>query len=182
MLAKGPPSAIVLPSDEIDTAVPCCASAYPPVAESAPPCCCQPLSVSTKTQKAPAELMGICGLAVGLPSTNVFPSADIAREVPSATPVHPGSVPTSLLPCCVQTLSARVNTHTAPLPLLSLDPPSIKVLPSAERVTEVPCREEVFPPRGPPPAPVPTSLIPCCIQPLSVKVNTHTAPALLLSV
>ena len=44
--------------------------------------------------------------------------------------------PTSLGPCWVQTPPLLVQTHTAPAELLSLDPPTMAVLPSAERDTE----------------------------------------------
>src|SRR5262249_33680598 len=64
----------------------------------------------------------------------------------------------------------RVNTHTAPAPLLSLGPPTKAVLPPVDSAMEEPC--EAFPV-----APVPTSLFPCWDQTPPLRVNTHTAPA-----
>src|SRR6267378_2650827 len=104
----------------------------------------------------------------------VLPSAERETEYPwSAFPT--ASVPTSLLPCCVHTPPLRVNTHDAPARLLSPNPPTIAVLPSAERETETPCCITF------PTAPVPTSLLPCCVHTPPPRVYTHAAPASLLS-
>src|SRR4051794_20956866 len=48
------------------------------------------------------------------------------------------------------------------------------VLPSVERATEQPCRLLM------PPAPLPTSLFPCCVQTPPLLVNTQAAPPGLL--
>src|SRR5262249_22878954 len=88
----------------------------------------------------------------------VLPSAESATDQPcKAFPTAP--LPASLLPCWLQTLPLRVYTHTAPPPalLLSEDPPTMRVLPSADSATDWPCR--AFPP-----APVPTSLAPFCVK------------------
>ena len=68
----------------------------------------------------------------------VLPSADSATEMPcSAAPTAP--VPTSFVPCWVQTPPLRVKTHAAPVKLLSRYPPTMAVLPSADSATEMPC-------------------------------------------
>ena len=97
----------------------------------------------------------------------VLPSADSATDMPwRALPTAP--VPTSFLPCCVQTPPLRVNTHAAPVLLLSDHPPTMAVLPSADSATDMPWRAL-------PTAPVPTSLLPCCVQTPPLRVNTHAA-------
>ena len=110
------------------------------------------------------------------PTMAVLPSADSATDMPwpsgnGASPAPP--VPTSLLPCCVQTSPLRVNTHAAPVVLLSLGPPTMAVLPSADSATDAPWDHK------PPPYSlvVPTSLSPCCVQTPPLRVNTHAAPS-----
>src|SRR5580704_9999329 len=85
----------------------------------------------------------------------VLPSADSATEKPcTALPIAPE--PRSLLPCWVHPPALRVKTHAAPgKPLLSVFPPTIRVLPSADNATEKPCCAA-------PTAPLPTSFGPCC--------------------
>ena len=104
----------------------------------------------------------------------VLPSADSATEWPwTARPTAP--VPTSLLPCWVQTPLLRVNTHAAPASaLLSKGPPTIAVLPSADSATDQPCAAGAT-------APVPTSLLPCWVQTPPLRVKTHAAPMFALS-
>ena len=82
--------------------------------------------------------------------------------------------PTSLGPCWVQTPPLLVQTHAAPAILLSPNPPTRAVLPSAERDTEVPWNAA-------PTASEPTSLGPCWVQAPPLRVQIHTAPAELLS-
>src|SRR5207249_196095 len=107
------------------------------------------------------------------PTTAVLPSAESATDSPcSAIPTAP--VPTSLLPCWVQTPLLLVKTHTAPANELSPSPPTKAVLPSAESATEKPCLAV-------PTAPVPTSWLPCWVQTPLLLVKTHTAPASQLS-
>src|SRR5262245_9124139 len=61
----------------------------------------------------------------------VLPSADSATEMPwLASPTAP--VPTSFVPCWVQTPPLRLNTHAAPAFELSVYPPTMAVLPSAD--------------------------------------------------
>ena len=103
----------------------------------------------------------------------VLPSADSATETPClAFPTAP--VPTSLLPCWVQTPPLRVKTHAAPTYELSKGPPTMAVLPSSDRATEKPWPSA-------PTAPVPTNLLPCCVQTPPLRVKTHAAPVILLS-
>jgi len=90
----------------------------------------------------------------------VFPSPDSETDAPwciSAGPTAP--LPTSLSPCWVHTPPERVNTQAAPLPLLSVRPPTMAVLASADRETEEPCSAG-----NGPTAPEPTSLGPCWVN------------------
>src|SRR5450830_262906 len=99
----------------------------------------------------------------------VLPSAERDTERPwLAAPTAPE--PTSLVPCWVQTPALLVQTHAAPAELWSKYPPTMAVLPSAERDTETPCR-------APPTAPEPISLDPCWVQTPALRVQTHAAPA-----
>jgi hypothetical protein len=54
----------------------------------------------------------------------------------AAAPIAP--VPTSLLPCWVQTPSLRVKTHAAPVSELSPRPPTMAVLPLRDTATDPP--------------------------------------------
>src|SRR5262249_8217603 len=108
-------------------------------------------------------------LSLGPPTMALLPSADNATDMPwQALPT--ASLPTSFLPCCVQTPPLRVNTHAAPVLPLSDHPPTLAVVPSAESATDMPWR--AFPT-----APVPTSFLPCCLQVLPLRVNTHPPSA-----
>src|SRR5262249_60832187 len=91
---------------------------------------------------------------------------------PACRGLSPSSLPTSLLPCCVQASPLRVNTHAAPVVRLSLGPPTMAVLPSADTATDAPWDHK------PPPYSlvVPTSLA-CWLQTPPLRVNTHAAPA-----
>src|SRR5215470_4196322 len=111
------------------------------------------------------------------PTMAMLPSADSATDVPRR-PTAP--VLTSLF-CRVQTSPLRVNTHAAPaaprpngtdrFPGLSPGPPTMAVFPSADNATDMPWRAL-------PTAPVPMSFLPCCVQTLPLRVNTH-APSVL---
>src|SRR5262249_11861911 len=91
---------------------------------------------------------------------------------------------TSLLPCCVQTPSLRVNTHAAPAAPrpkgtdrshgLSPGPPTIAVLPSADSATDMPWRPL-------PPASMLTSFLPRCVPAPRVRGTTPAHPVLPLS-
>src|SRR5262245_65641372 len=103
----------------------------------------------------------------------VLPSAESATDIPwRAFPTAP--VPTSFLPCCVQAPPLRVNTHA---PSAS-QPPTMAVLASAESATAIPWPRD----NGGWLAPLPTSLLPCCVEILPLRVNTHAAPVGPLSV
>ena len=131
------------------------------------PCCVQLAPLRANTHAAPVLL-----LSDHPPTMAVLPSADSAIDMPwRAFPTAP--VPMSFLPCCVQTLPLRVNTHTPSV----LHPPTMAVLPSAETATHIPW------PGGnaASPAPLPTSLLPCCVQPSLLRVKTHAAPVVRLS-
>src|SRR5215468_8770267 len=123
------------------------------------PCCVQTPSLRVNTHAAPVAPRPkgtdrSHGLSPGPPTMAVLPSADNATDRPwRALPTE--SVPTSFLPCCVQMPPLRVNTHAAPVLLLSDHPPTMAVLPSAESATDMPWRPF-------PTAPLPMSFLPCC--------------------
>src|SRR6185312_6111986 len=90
------------------------------------------------------------------PTIAVLPSAESATEVPCwGVPTPP--VPTSFWPFCCHRPLARVNTHAAPVLVSSSEPPMIAVLPSADSPTDVASAAA-------PTAPLPTSLLPCCLN------------------
>ncbi len=84
------------------------------------------------------------------------------------------SLAVSFSPCWVQVEPERVNIHAAPRALLSPLPPISAVLPSEESATLTPNRPS-------PLSPPPVSFSPCWVQTSPERVNTHAAPALLLS-
>jgi hypothetical protein len=85
----------------------------------------------------------------------VLPSAERDTEEPWYTEYPTAPDPTSLFPCLVQTPPFLVQTHAAPAVSLSVYPPTMAVLPSAERDTAEPWKAVS-------PAPVPTNFGPCC--------------------
>src|ERR1035437_10995812 len=100
------------------------------------------------------------------PTMAVLPSAERATDAPwAAAPTLPE--PTSLVPCWVQFTPVLVQTHAAPLPS-SLGPPTMAVLPSAERATEEPC--QAFPDA------VPTNFGPCCVNCAAAVWATRSMP------
>src|ERR1035441_8019022 len=158
----------VLKSPDIDTEDPWNALPRAPVPTNLPPCCVHTPPMRVNTHAAPAPLLSFLP-----PMMAELPSAAVATEDPwNAFPTPP--VPTNLPPCCAHTPPMRVNTHAAPPPLLSFSPPMMAVLPSADSATEDPWNAL-------PMAPVPTNLLPCCVHASPVRVNTHAAPAVLLS-
>src|SRR5262249_32396328 len=174
-LSFDPPTMTVLPSAESATE----GADFPtaPLPTSFLSCVQRPsLRVNTNAPPAPSS-------SANPPTMAMLPSADSATDVPWRAP-RKAPLPRSLLPCCVQTPPRRVTTHAAPAAPnpkgtdrshgLSPGPPTSAVLPSADSATEVPWR-------APPTAPLPTSLLPCCLQTLPLRVNTHTAPTLPLS-
>src|SRR5262245_35333730 len=137
------------------------------------PCCVQtpPLRVNTHAAPGAPRPKGrdrSHGLSPGPPTMAVLPSADNATDMPwRALPT--ASAATSFLPCCVQIPPRRVNTHAAPVLLLSDQPPTRAVLPSAESATDMPRR-------GFPTALLPTSFLPSWLQAPPLLVNTHFGP------
>src|SRR5271154_3014354 len=103
----------------------------------------------------------------------VLPSADSATLVPNQpSPASP--LPVSFDPSWVNAVPEWVNTHTAPMRLLSGAPPISAVLPLAESAT--------LPPNSPAPtSPLPVSFAPSWVQVVPERVNTHAAPTLVLS-
>src|SRR6516165_4359107 len=148
-----------------------------PVLTSLLPCCVQTPSLRVNTHAAPAAPRPkgtdrSHGLSPGPPTMAVLPSADNATDVPwRAFPTAP--VPISFLPCCAQTLPLRANTHAASVP----QPPTMAVVPSAETATDIPWPGG----NGGFPAPLPTSLLPCCVQASPLRAKTHAAPVVRLS-
>src|SRR5271166_1369164 len=133
-LSSGPPTMAVLPSADSATDMPWRALPTAPVPTSLWPCCVQTPPLRVKTHAASARHP---------PTIAVLPSADRATDMPwpsdnGGSPVRDTPLPTSWLPCCVQTLPLRVNTQTAPIALSSLGPPTKAVLPSADRATDAP--------------------------------------------
>src|SRR5262249_36185850 len=128
-------------------------------------------AVITHAAPAAPRPTGTCRphrLPPGPPTRAVSPSADNATDMPWRELPAP-SVPTSFLPCCVQTPPLRVNTHAAPVLLLSNHPPTMAVLPSAESATDMPWR--AFPT-----APVATSSLPCALQAPPLRLSTPAPP------
>src|ERR1700691_4045020 len=74
-------------------------------------------------------------------------------------------MPTSFDPCWVQTPPLRLKTHAAPASELSVNPPTMAVLPSADSATEQPCSA------------APTAPEPSGSSTLPPRVKTHAAPA-----
>jgi hypothetical protein len=169
-LSPGPPRIAVLPSADSATDMPWQAFPTAPVPTRLFPCCLQTPLLRVNTQAAP-----VLPLSDHPPTIAVLPSADSATDIPwRALPNAP--VPTNLFPCWVQTPPLRVNTH-APS---ARHPPTMAVLPSADSATDIPWPSG----NAPSPArwgPVPTNLLPCCVHTPPLRVNTHAAPVVLLS-
>src|SRR6516164_3515596 len=94
---------------------------------------------------------------VAAPTMAVLPSEDSATDMPC--PAFPtASVPTSLLPCWLQTSALlRVKTQAAPVLEWSSRPPMIAVLPSPDSATDHPWLAN-------PTVPVASSFDPCCVN------------------
>ena len=147
-MSSGPPMSAVFPSPDNATLVPCSAAPAALVPTSFDPCCDHVDPERENTHPAPVLL-----LSCQPPISAVPPSPDKATLTPcSAAPTAP--LPTSLAPCWDHVEPERVNTHAAPVSLLSCQPPISAVSPSPDRATLTPCC-------APPPAPVPTSFGPC---------------------
>src|SRR6516225_8761233 len=137
----------VLPSADSATELPWRLVPAPPLPTSLAPCWVHTPPLRVNTQTAPTEV-----LSPGPPTMAVLPSADSATEKPCWANGPTAPVPTSLLPCWLHIPPLRVNTQAAPPRVLSFGPPTMAVLPSADRATEVPCWAKD--------PPVPTSF--CC--------------------
>src|SRR5689334_308471 len=157
----------VSPSEESATRQPTARPSSPPV--SFGPCWVQVEPERVNTHAAPKPLW-----SYGPPIKAVSPSEERATLLPKP-PSPLSSPPVSFGPCWVQVEPERVNTHAAPMLLLS--PPTgepIKaVSPSEERATPYPKRAVM-------PSPA-VSFGPCWVQVEPERVNTHAAPMLSLS-
>src|SRR5437773_1109598 len=118
----------VFPSPDSETALPCWAPRQQstPVPTSLLPCCDQTPPLRVNTHAAPIFGAVAVARSSGAPTMAVFPSDDSATDVPCKVSAGKGSlhgeqpsVPTSLLPCCVQTPPLRVKTQATPTLLLS---------------------------------------------------------------
>jgi hypothetical protein len=167
-LSPLPPTIAVLPSAVSATEVPCAAAPIASLPVSLPPCCVHPESSRVKIHAAPVD-----ALSAAPPTMAVRPSAEIATDLPCRWLLPAPPVPTSFA-SLIHVLPLRTKIQAAPIAsrdvALSLEPPTMAVLPSAERATEEPW----------PALPIayrPTSFEPCWFQTPLVRVNTHTAPA-----
>ena len=128
------------------------------------PCWVHVLPVRVNTHAAPTLL-----LSLWPPISAVLPSLeDSATLKPnSASPLS--SLPVSFAPCWVHVFSERVNTHAAPVSLLSPGPPINAYSPPDESATLKPN------------SPLPLSSLPvslaCWVQVEPERVKTHAAPA-----
>jgi hypothetical protein len=113
-LSPGPPTMAVSPSADSATDTPWAAGWGPtaPVPISLLPCWVQTPLLRVKIHTAP-----VCPRSPGPPTMAVLPSAESATDEPWPGGVLSPSLPTSLLPCWVQTPPLRVYTHAAPTPL-----------------------------------------------------------------
>src|ERR1039458_8296004 len=90
LLSRGPPTMAVFPSADIATDWPCSAPPTAPVPTSLPPCCVHTPPERVNAQAAPITLFSPGPPSPGPPMMAVFPSADIATEVPcSGYPTAP---------------------------------------------------------------------------------------------
>jgi hypothetical protein len=150
----------VLPSAERPTEKACLAFPSAPMPTSLLPCWVHTPLLRVKIHAAP-----VLELSYGEPKIAVLPSAERATEAADA-PTAP--VPTNSSPCWIHTPLLRVNTHAAAKPELALPPPTIAVLPSAERATE--------PPSPPWSGLVVISLSPCWVHTPFLRAKAHVAP------
>src|SRR5262249_28188487 len=166
-LSPGPPQLALSPPADTAPHMPCRALPRAPLQTPFLLCCVQIPPLRVNTHAAPVVL-----LSDHPPTMAVLPSADSATDMPwRAFPTAP--VPMSFLPCCVQTLPLRVNTHAPSV----LHPPTMALSPSARPAAAIPCPGG----NGGSPAPLPTSLLPCCVQASPLRVKTHAAPVVRLS-
>src|SRR4029077_9628716 len=112
-LSDCPPTTAVFPSADTATEFPWNAMPTAPVPTNLAPCWLQTPPLRVYTHAAPA-----LPLSALPPTTAVFPSPDSAMDRPCCA-LPPAPVPTSLAPCWLHAVPARVKTHAAPAPLLS---------------------------------------------------------------
>src|ERR1700740_3514900 len=167
--SPSPPTSAVLPSDESATLWPNSPSplSSPPV--SFEPCWLQVAPERVNTHAAPMPLS-----SRKPPIRAVLPAEDTVTLNPKL-PWPFSSPPVSFVPCWLQTDPERVNTHAAPILLLSLGAPISAVLPSADSAALKP---NLPAPLSSTPA---ASLEPCWFHMEPERVNPHAAPTLLLS-
>src|SRR5262245_836915 len=132
LLSSSPPTmaVTVLPSADSATDWPCRAAPTAPVPTSLRSCV-HPKPLSINTHAAPTKL-----LSAGPPTIAALPAPDSATDWPWSALLPITGAPTSFSPCCVHTPPLRVNTHAAPVKVLSNGPPTRAVLPSADNATE----------------------------------------------
>ena len=155
--------------------------ASPGGAGSIGPCWLQPPPVRVNTQDAAAANPVIHAVLPSSDNATLVPKAEIGGPpVPFGPLQSTVQVPISFGPCWLQVPPSRVNTHTAPAPLLSANAPISAVLPSADNATSNPKRASptVPVPLGPPQLLVqlPTSFAPCWVQTSADLVNTQAVP------
>src|SRR5664280_1696458 len=152
----------VLPSPERAADQPSEAFAVASEANSLVPCWLQLTPVLVQTHVAP-----MLPLSLGPPTMAVLPSPERATDTPCCADADTPE-PTSFVPCGAQLTPVVVQIHAAPALPLSLDPPTMAVLPSAERATETPW--EAFPDA------VPTNFGPCCVNCAAAVWATRSIP------
>src|SRR5271157_4983912 len=163
-----PPASAVRPSADSATEQPCVAFPTALLPTSLSPCWVHTPPERVNTQAAPAP-----PLSPGPPTTAMLPSAESATEEPCvAFPTAPE--PASLPPCWVHTLPERVKTHAAPARLLSSGPPTMAVLPSADRATDCPACAPL--PKSALTASEASSAPPCWVHTPPERVKTQAAP------
>ena len=139
----------------------------------------------TNTHAAPTPVACPSGASSPPPPISaVSPSEERPTPSPKLGLRPLESLGVSFSPCRVQAPPERVNTHAAPWKELSPLPPIRAVLPSEESATLTPNWPSPLSPVPSSAQPVgqsPTSFAPCWVHAPPERVNTHAAPALLLS-
>src|SRR2546430_8354620 len=122
--SSGPPTSAVLPSEDSATLTPKLLRLRPlaPVPVSFGPCWAQVEPERVNTHAAP-----VAPLSPGPPIRPVVPSGPPSATFAPNSPADPSlltsSPPVSFDPCWLHVSDERVNTHAAPMPLLSPGPP-----------------------------------------------------------
>ena len=183
-LSPGPPMMAVVPSLDSATEKPCrmsvlaerCSGSSAATAQLRARLIPHPAAAVEHPRRAERVVVGpaahdgggaIAGERDGVALLRASNHAGLSAPAPAAP------APLSFAPCRFHTLPLRVNTHAAPIELLSPGPPTIAVLPSADTATDQPSSATPF---------AASAVSFCCwvhVPPLRVK--THAAPAPLLS-